>query len=231
MPFDSGLFRIAILSSTLLGCTIGDRELKMPNPSVGHPGHARGFIAVLSGEMPFVIDQVARHGWIIVHVPGENDFHRFELLGSGGHSHTSDPFSYFGDAKIALHALIDTSRASEMVSCLDKETTRYNDDHPDYWPIPGPNSNTFVDTLMRRCDIHVDLPTTAIGKDYRGPIGISQTSGGTGVQLESWVVGLRIGLKEGVELHFLSLGFGVDVWPPAILVPVNPGRIGFADRQ
>jgi Protein of unknown function (DUF3750) len=220
----------AFAASGALGCTVGDRDLKMPNPQLGHPGHDQGYVAVLSGEMPFAIDQVARHAWIIVHRPGQSDFTRCELGGSGSCGTTSDPFSYFGDGNVALHALITTAHTQELVDCLAKETTRYNDDHPDYWPIPGPNSNTYVDTMLRRCDIHVDLPTTAIGKDYRGPIGISKTSGGTGVQLESWVVGLRLGLKEGVELHVLSLGVGVDFWPPAILVPVNPGRIGFADK-
>ena len=230
MGFKISSFRIALFSCVLFGCTVGERELKMPNPQLGHPGHNQGYVAVLSGEMPFAIDQVARHAWIIVHIPGETDFRRCEWLGGGSCSHTSTPFSYFGNGSVALHHLQFTPSATQIQACLEKEATRYNDDHPDYWPIPGPNSNTFVDTLMRRCDIHVDLPTTAIGKDYRGPIGISKTSGGTGVQLESWVVGLRLGLKEGVELHLFSLGIGVDFWPPAILVPVNPGRIGLADR-
>jgi hypothetical protein len=219
----------AFAASGALGCTVGDRDLKMPNPQLGHPGHDQGYVAVLSGEMPFAIDQVARHAWIIVHVPGENDFRRCELLGGGSCSFTSAPFSYFGNGNVAMHGFYFTPRAFDVSRCLYQQSMRYNDDHPDYWPIPGPNSNTYVDTMLRRCDIHVDLPTTAIGKDYRGPIGISKTSGGTGVQLESWVVGLRLGLKEGVELHVLSLGVGVDFWPPAILVPVNPGRIGFAD--
>ena len=30
--------------------------------------------------------------------------------------------------------------------------------------------------------------------------------------------------------HLVGLGLGIDFWPPAILVPANPGRIGFADR-
>ncbi len=231
MGFKISLFRIAGFSCALLGCTVGDHDLKLPNPAVGHSGHDIGYVAVLSGEMPFAIDQVARHAWIIVHLPGHTDFVRCELLGSGSCGTTSDPFSIFGGGRVAMHEFYFTPRALEIASCLEKQSTRYNEDHPDYWPIPGPNSNTFVDTLLRRCDIHVDLPTTAIGKDYRGPVGISTTSGGTGVQLESWIVGLRLGLKEGVEVHLFSLGVGVDVWPPAILVPVNPGRIGFADRQ
>ena len=39
-----------------------------------------------------------------------------------------------------------------------------------------------------------------------------------------------LGLKEGIELHVIGLSIGIDFWPPAIIVPLGPGRIGFADR-
>ena len=41
---------------------------------------------------------------------------------------------------------------------------------------------------------------------------------------------LRVGLFEGVEVHALGLAFGVDLWPPALIVPLGGGRLGFADR-
>jgi len=28
----------------------------------------------------------------------------------------------------------------------------------------------------------------------------------------------------------LGLSFGVDLWPPALILPLGPGRLGFADR-
>jgi hypothetical protein len=87
-----------------------------------------------------------------------------------------------------------------------------------------------VDTLLRACDLHADLPASAIGADYRGWLGVSWTSGGTGFQVESPVVGFKLGLTEGVEVHLLGLALGVDLWPPALIVPLGPGRIGFADR-
>jgi len=228
MPIRSCSFGVVALP-LLAGCTIGDRELALPNPATGHVGHDLGYVAVLSGEMPMPIDQVSRHAWIIVHVPGDESYERCELLGSGSCGRRSDPFEYFGDGDVRLHALIRTERARTVVECLHEKTDDYNEDHPDYFPIPGPNSNTYVDTMLRRCDLHADLPVTAIGKDYRGIVGVSKTSGGTGVQFESMVAGLRLGLTEGVEVHLFSLGIGIDFWPPAILVPANPGRIGFAD--
>jgi hypothetical protein len=57
-------------------------------------------------------------------------------------------------------------------------------------------------------------------------VGASVTSAGTGVQLETWVVGFKLGLEEGVEVHLFDLPLGVHFWPPGVTVPVNPGRIG-----
>jgi hypothetical protein len=202
----------------LAGCTIPGRPAVLPPRS-------EGYVAVLSGEMPGGISQVARHSWIVANVPGEPTFRRFELGRSGG----GDPFSYFGDGDVALHGVVHYPPAelARVVDCLDREERNYHREHAHYFPIPGPNSNTIVDVMLRRCGVHVELPATAIGRDYRGPIGASVTSLGTGLQLETWAVGAKIGLEEGVELHVASLALGVHVWPPAITVPVNPGRIGF----
>jgi hypothetical protein len=199
-------------------CTLPLREAKLPPAS-------EGYIAVLSGEMPGALSQVARHSWIVVNVPGAERQYRFELQISG-----DDPFEYFGAGDVAIHGIVhddDRAELERVVDCLRHGRDEYRKAHPDYFPIPGPNSNTIVDALLRRCDIHVELPATAIGRDYRGPVGASVTSLGTGVQFETWVIGAKLGLEEGVELHLFDLPLGVHFWPPGITVPVNPGRIGF----
>ena len=42
--------------------------------------------AVLSGEMPAALSQVARHSWIVANVPGAGYLQRWELGGGGGGS-------------------------------------------------------------------------------------------------------------------------------------------------
>lgn len=196
------------------------------------PPREQPFVAVLSGEMPEPIDMVSRHAWIVANAADQRPLQRYELLGDAFKTTTDKPFDYFGSGDVAIHGILttDRQRIAELLACLDKETPQYNEEHPTYFPMPGPNSNTYVDQMLRRCDIPFDLPATAIGKDYRGIIGASITSGGTGIQLELWPLGFKIGLKEGVELHILGMSIGVDFWPPALIVPVNPGRIGFDDR-
>jgi hypothetical protein len=74
----------------------------------------------------------------------------------------------------------------------------------------------------------VDLPVASIGKDFRGGFGVSQTSGGTGIQLETPVIGVRFGATEGLVFHIFTFSIGIDWWPPAFVSPV--GRVGFEDR-
>jgi hypothetical protein len=220
--------RIALATALLTssaGCVVLRRPTTLPDGD-------KPYVAVLSGEMPEPITMVARHAWIVANEGERRPLLRYELLSRAFKETTSRPLDYFGEGDVALHGVVPQDRAGirKIVECLDAETPRYNEEHPDYFPIPGPNSNTYVDQMLRRCDIPVDLPSTAIGKDYRGPIGASFTSGGTGLQFETWVAGVKLGLREGVELHILGLTIGVDWWPPAIVLPVNPGRIGFDDR-
>lgn len=209
---------LLVASSTLVvGCALGRSAAVLPPPSVG-------YVAVLSGEMPEPIDQVGRHAWIVAHVPGESSTRRYELYGSG----RGDPLEYFGDGEVAIHAVHEYPplELHAKIECLEREEGAYHHEHPDYWMIPGPNSNTIIDQLLRRCHIRAELPGTAIGRDYRGVVGASVTSLGTGVQLGVYPAGVKLGLEEGVEVQVMDLPFGVHFYPPGITVPINPGRIG-----
>jgi hypothetical protein len=94
---------------------------------------------------------------------------------------------------------------------------------------PGPNSNTFVAYVGKQVpELRMDLPPTAIGKDYpiNGSI-LDRAPSGTGYQLSMLgVLGVTLAREEGVEVNLLGLNFGVDVFKPAIKLPFV-GRIGF----
>lgn len=214
----------ALALAQTAACAIPRRAAELP-PS------ERAWIAVLSGEMPEAIQQVARHAWIVGSLPGAGKrVRRWEYLGGAEITTTTEPFSYFGesDGDVAVHGVFEGTplEIAAKMKCLDAEAAAYEERHPTYFPIPGPNSNTFVAESIRNCGLHIELPSTAIGRDYRGLVGAGVTESGTGVQAESVIVGVRLGLREGVEGHIASLALGVHAWPPGITVPVNPGRIG-----
>jgi hypothetical protein len=105
------------------------------------------------------------------------------------------------------------------------DVRRAANDGPPYVPWPGPNSNTFMANLIRECpNLRTDLPTTAVGKDWAGLSPIRPTTTSTGMSLDIGIVGVQLGLCEGVEAHFLGMTFGIAFWPPALKTPF--GRLG-----
>jgi len=90
---------------------------------------------------------------------------------------------------------------------------------------PGPNSNTFTAWIGRAVpELGIDLPATAIGKDFTGTQIFSRAPSGRGVQVSlGGVLGLSASGIEGLELNILSLNFGVG--PSGLKLPLI-GRIG-----
>lgn len=100
--------------------------------------------------------------------------------------------------------------------------------YPDTYHVwPGPNSNTFVAFVLRRVpELRVDMPPTAIGKDYLGWRSVAATPSGTGGQASLFgLVGVAAGLEEGLEVNLLGLNFGVDPKSLSVKLPVV-GRLG-----
>ena len=87
---------------------------------------------------------------------------------------------------------------------------------------PGPNSNTFIAHVLRAApELRVDLPPTAIGKDYLGLLPIAKLPSGTGAQVNVLgLAGVAVGLEEGVEVNLLGLTFGLDPLHLAVKLPL-----------
>jgi hypothetical protein len=212
---------VASIVASMCGCTIYDRPLQLPHSD-------QAAVLLISGGLPQPMADIARHPWFASKLPAETMWTLWEV---GGDGTLSDPFDNNRYLNPILHGVWTGDQAAAAIVCLQSYAPKVKHDiEANYLPWPGPNSNTYADILLRRCGLSAGLPSTAIGKDYRGIVGVSWTSEGTGVQLESPVVGVKLGLKEGIEVHILGLSFGIDLWPPALIVPLGPGRLGFADR-
>lgn len=97
---------------------------------------------------------------------------------------------------------------------------------------PGPNSNTFTAYVGKKVpELRMDLPVTAIGKDYpiNGSV-IDRAASGTGYQFSLFgVLGITLAREEGVELNLLGLSLGIDFSHPALKLPFV-GRLGMESR-
>jgi hypothetical protein len=101
-----------------------------------------------------------------------------------------------------------------------------------YHVWPGPNSNTFTAFVLRQVpELRVDLPPTAIGKDYLGMVPVARTPSGTGGQVSVLgIAGITAGWEEGFEVNVLGLTFGLDPYSLSIKLPLL-GRIGPSESE
>ena len=75
-------------------------------------------------------------------------------------------------------------------------------------------------------ELKLDLPPTAIGKDYLGSSLIKRTISGTGFQFSMGdLLGVVASWEVGLEFNIFGLVFGIDPLDPAIKLPMI-GRIG-----
>ena len=99
----------------------------------------------------------------------------------------------------------------------------------EYAAWPGPNSNTFTAHLARAVpELGLDLPPTAIGKDYLGDRLLATAPSGEGLQLSLYgLLGVLASGVEGFEVNVLGLAFGIDPFSPALRLALV-GRFGAA---
>ena len=129
--------------------------------------------------------------------------------------------SWFGNSPTILRE-IKGNEAVAMISSIENAVSSYP--YPDtYHMWPGPNSNTFIAHIGRSVpDLQLDLPPTAIGKDFmtRNRF-IDTTPSGHGVQLSFFgLFGGLISTVEGFEINILGLNFGLNYAPFRLRLPM-----------
>jgi hypothetical protein len=100
----------------------------------------------------------------------------------------------------------------------------------DYRVWPGPNSNTFVATVLRAVpELEATLPPNAVGKDFRPGLYAGPSDSHTGLEASLFgLLGVKVGWVEGVEFNLLGLVAGLDLRHPGFKLP-GFGRIGVDD--
>lgn len=173
------------------------------------------------------------HTWIATKRSGADAYTVHHVIGwrvfRGGRAvvtQTGTPdFHWFG----AYPELLADRRGDGVDALIDRiEAAVAAYPWPDsYRAWPGPNSNTFTAFVARRVpELALDLPPTAIGKDWLDAGVLDRTPSGTGWQLSLFgLLGVAVGVEEGVELNVLGLNVGVDVDDLALRLP-GFGRVG-----
>jgi len=176
----------------------------------------------------------AVHTWIALKPEGADRFTVHQVLGwrarHGGLavvSHQDTPDRRWYGASPELLRDLRGAAAQALIPRIEAAVASYPYAH-EYVLWPGPNSNTFVAHVAREVPgLGVDLPPTAIGKDYlAGGRLFGPAPSNTGFQVSLFgVLGLTVAREEGVELNLLTLGLGVDPLDLALRLP-GIGRLG-----
>lgn len=174
----------------------------------------------------------AVHTWITVKRAGARRFDRYDVVGWGNpvrlNNYPADGFWYSNLPRVILD--VRGPRAERLIPQIEAAIDRYPyTGYGSYRVWPGPNSNTFVAWIARQVpELDLELPPTAIGKDYLGDgFATAPTPSGSGKQF-SWkgLIGAGIARREGLEIHILGATIGLDPEDLAVKLP-SIGSLGF----
>jgi len=163
----------------------------------------------------------AIHPWIAVKRAGADSYTVYQKIGWRAYragdpvvlSQTETPDTHWYGAAPQLLAERRGAEVEALIDRIEAAVARY----PwggQYRLWPGPNSNTFVAHVARQVpELGLDLPPTAIGKDYLGATTLlAPAPSGSGWQLSlGGLAGVTVAREEGLEINLLSLSFGIDV--------------------
>ncbi|MBX2869041.1 MAG: DUF3750 domain-containing protein [Acidiferrobacterales bacterium] len=180
------------------------------------------------------------HTWIAVKKSNQDFYTRLDVMGYAlrwsdetVQIRRGQPDRYwYGNEPELLRELRGGDEVDAMIDDIFSIASSYQY-NSQYSVWPGPNSNTFVAHLVREIPaLSVDLPPTAVGKDYLPGNGLINTpASGKGLQLSiSGLLGIVISPEEGLELNLLGMTAGIDLFPPAIKLP-GVGRVGMRDSK
>jgi len=180
---------------------------------------------------------LAVHTWVVTKAGDEDFYRRHEIVGwqlrwsdnslrSRRWHNYHNPEWYGNSATLLVEHR--GAGVDEMIERIDAAIASYPY-KSNYQLWPGPNSNTFTAYLGKTIpELQLDLPSTAIGKDYRplhNPFG--RSASGSGMQFSLLgLFSLSLGIEEGIEANLFGFNIEWDIFDWAIELP-GFGRIGY----
>jgi len=167
----------------------------------------------------------AVHCWIVIKPRGADRLVRYDVVGWGSpvrRDAWAPDARWYGNVPRIVRE-IRGAEAERLIPEIEDAIARYPyANRGDYKVWPGPNSNTFTAWVARQVPgLGLELPATAIGKDYLGDgWNVAPTPSGTGWQA-SWsgLFGAALAVREGLELNVLGATIGLDWDDFAVKLP------------
>lgn len=185
------------------------------------PGASVMILAARTGRWKGIF---AEHMSIVLKPAGAGEWSRYDVVGWGEpvrkNNFAADALWYGNVPRIIFKT--EGAEAEKLIPGIEQAIAHYPYSHPgDYWVWPGPNSNTFVSTIVREVPgFDTELPPVAIGKDWLGWAGVAPAPSKTGWTASlAGLIGVTLATEEGLELHILGSTAGIDFNDLAIKLP------------
>jgi hypothetical protein len=171
------------------------------------------------------------HSWVVLKPANAKTWRRSDVVGWGNpvriNGWAPDGLWFGNKPQVVLD--LRGEEAARAIPKIEAAVKAYQYANAgDYRLWPGPNSNTFVASVLRAIpEAGAALPANAVGRDFRPWPYAGLTDSGTGVEASLWgVLGVKVGWVEGVEVNFLGLVAGLDLREPGVKLP-GFGHIGW----
>lgn len=217
----------ALLNNSPVRNDLSDYESRGLAPT---PTHFKGpVIQVYAARTWGLKGNFAVHTWLAYKEYASKSYQVAQVIGWRQHGNGSAVFvegaiadkSWWGNEPMLLLDLRE-----EAAEALIPKVKAAIDAYPwsnEYVVYPGPNSNTFVSWIGQQVpELKLDLPATAIGKDWR-PLEQSfrDSPSGTGVTASLLgLLGFQLGTAEGLEINVLGLHFEADILDQEVGLPL-----------
>ena len=202
--------------------------------SIGSLPPARAFpearILVFSGRTGGWKGVFSVHSWIVFKPKGGSAWTRYDVVGWGNplrQNGWAPDGRWYGNKPVVV-ADVSGEDAEQLIPRLAAAIRDYEYRNAgDYRIWPGPNSNTFVASVLRAVpELGAALPPNAVGRDFRPFPYLGASGSRTGIEANLWgILGIKLGWVEGVEVNLFGLVAGFDLRRPALKLP-SFGRIG-----
>ena len=167
---------------------------------------------------------VSSHSWIVLKKPGTRRFDRYDVVGWGRpvrkNAYAADARWYSNQPRV--HHAIHGEEARALIPLIEQAIAAYPwREYGDYTIWPGPNSNTFVASIIDAVPgLDGPLPPTAVGRDFPADGNWVHNSAEEGLRLSAaGYAGVALGGGRGFEVNFLGLVAGVDPSRGALKLP------------
>ena len=181
-------------------------------------------VYVLSARTGGLKGAFATHSWLVLKPKNAFHYDRYDVVGWGRpvrHNGYDADGRWYSNIPV-IETEISGKRAEQLIPKIKSAIADYRwQNYGDYTIWPGPNSNTFVASIIRSVPgFDARTPSTAVGRDYPDENAWVAVDRSGSLRLSAGgYAGLVVGMEDGLELNFLGLVAGINPAKLEIKIP------------